>query len=226
MGIKNQIKKRGTWLYKFYLYKNLFVTNKCFIKRKSYSQFQEDIFIQNFFSNTKSGVYVDIGCYHPIKYSNTAKLYSNSWRGYNIDINKTSIDLFKIARPNDYNFNICLDTESGKKIPYYRNGLFSAINSLDKKHLINFSQENIIEDFVFTEKFDNLVNEKFDFLNIDCEGYDFEILKLIDLNKYNPTMICIEIHNENDRSIHDYLKRCNYEFITNFSVSYIFRNLN
>ena len=42
--------------------------------------------------------------FHPIRY-NTYHLFKRGWRGTNIDINKTSIDLFNIARPKDK--NIC-----------------------------------------------------------------------------------------------------------------------
>ena len=114
---------------KLYLYKNLYIKEKFFLKRKSYSQFKEDIFIQNFFKNNLDGVYVDIGCYHPVKYSNTALLYNQGWSGYNIDINKASIDLFKIARPNDINLNYCLSSQVGEKVDFYAEHLFSAINS-------------------------------------------------------------------------------------------------
>ncbi len=37
-------------------------------------------------------------------YSNTCLLFDNGWNGINIDLNQTSIDLFNIVRPHDYNF--------------------------------------------------------------------------------------------------------------------------
>ena len=80
--------------YNLYLYANLFLKEKIFLKRKSYSQFEEDLFIKNFFKDLQKGIYVDIGCYHPVKFSNTALLHNFGWKGYNIDINRASIDLF------------------------------------------------------------------------------------------------------------------------------------
>ena len=91
--------------YKPYLYYNLYIRHKIQNKRSSYSQFQEDLFIDNFFRNKSRGFYIDIGCYHPVKYSNTALLFNNGWSGINIDLNQTSIDLFNIARKRDK--NIC-----------------------------------------------------------------------------------------------------------------------
>ena len=42
----------------------------------------------------KKGIYLDIGCYHPIKDSNTALLYKNGWKGINVDISKESIEMW------------------------------------------------------------------------------------------------------------------------------------
>ena len=53
-----------------------------------------------FFKKKPKGYYFDIGCFH-IKYS----LFIYSKEGGKVDVNKTSIDLFNIARPNDK--NIC-----------------------------------------------------------------------------------------------------------------------
>ena len=95
--IRNKL-KYGSSLYKIYLYYHLYVKEKFYIKRKTYSQSKEDLFISNFFKNKKRGFYLDIGAYHPIKFSNTQLLYNMGWNGMNIDLNQVSIDCFKIIR--------------------------------------------------------------------------------------------------------------------------------
>ena len=45
--------KRGTLIYKLYLYYHLFFRYKIFYKRKNYSQFDEDIFLTEFFKKRK-----------------------------------------------------------------------------------------------------------------------------------------------------------------------------
>ena len=76
-------------IYKLYLYYNLYIRHKAFKKRKTYSQNQEDLFIDNYFKDKKDGFYLDVGCYHPIKFSNTALLYNRGWQGINIDMSQT-----------------------------------------------------------------------------------------------------------------------------------------
>ena len=97
----NKIFLSNIILYKLYLYYNLFYRYGAFKKKLTYSQNQEDLFINDYFKGLKSGLYMDIGCYHPIRYSNTALLFNRGWRGINIDMNQTSIDLFNIIRKKD-----------------------------------------------------------------------------------------------------------------------------
>ena len=224
-SLKNKINYKS-YYYNLYLYYNLYIKEKIFLKKKSYSQFSEDLEIKKFFTSNYNGIYVDIGCYHPTKFSNTALLYQNGWRGYNIDINKLSVDLFNIARPNDKNINVSISNQSGKEVIFYYNNLFSALNSLHKDHLINFKVKNINQSRVKCKKFEEIVDENFDFLNIDCEGHDFEIIKLINLKKYNPKLICIEINEKNHREINEYLKNNNYSLKNTLGLSAIYLNKN
>ena len=98
MSLKNLFFKTK-FSYKIYLYYNLYIRHKCFLKRSQYSQWGEDLAIIEFFKNKKNGIYFDVGCFHPVMYSNTCLLFKKGWRGINIDINPTSTDLFKILRP-------------------------------------------------------------------------------------------------------------------------------
>ena len=111
---KTLIKNKFT--YKIYLYYNLFIRHKGFIKRKQYSQWGEDVYINEYFKKLEKGIYLDIGCFHPFMYSNTCLLFNKGWTGINVDINQTSIDLFNIVRPNDT--NICTTiSEEEKTLP-------------------------------------------------------------------------------------------------------------
>ena len=95
--------QRGSFFYKLFLYYRLIYKEKFFINRKTYSQSGEDIFIDNYMKENKlkKGRYVDLGAFHPIKYSNTLLLFKNGWSGVNVDLNQTAIDYFNIMRPND-----------------------------------------------------------------------------------------------------------------------------
>ena len=125
--------------YKIYLYYNLYIRHKGFLKRKRYSQWGEDKFITQYFKDKENWIYLDIGCFNPFMYSNTCLLYKKGWTGINIDINPTSIDLFNIARPND--FNICTTINDEKKsFKVYLDDPFSPLNTLESKFHKNLNK--------------------------------------------------------------------------------------
>ena len=214
---------KNKFTYKIYLYYNLYIRHKCFLNRKQYSQWGEDLFINNFFKNKNNGIYLDVGCFHPYMYSNTCLLYKKGWSGINIDINQTSIDLFNIVRPND--INICAAVhEIKREFKVYFDDPFSPVNTIDNKFYENLKksffknkkistvQSKTIQEILDTDKIKNAI----DFINIDAEGLDFKILKQINLNKYKVQLLSIETHNvdgsktEYFDSIKKFLEKNNY----------------
>ena len=69
--------------------------------KKSYSLSNVDLIIDYLFKNINKGVYIDLGCNHPIKFNNTYLLYKRGWSGINIDSDFDSIKLFNKFRSND-----------------------------------------------------------------------------------------------------------------------------
>ena len=115
-------------------------------------------------------------------------------------MNPTSIDLFKIARPKDLNICSAISSEP-KELKMYYDDPFSPLNTVDEKYYemskhIYFKNKKIIK--VQSQKFDNIIYDlkikKIDFINIDVEGLDLEILKQIDLKKFGVSLVAIETH--------------------------------
>ena len=100
--------------------------------KKSYSLTSVDLVIDYLFKNINKGVYIDVGCNHPIKFNNTYLLYKRGWSGINIDSDHDSIKLFNKFRINDFNVrNIVSDDENVKKLYFYHKR--SALNTLSKE---------------------------------------------------------------------------------------------
>ena len=222
--IKKYIRRKNIF-YKPYLYFRIFWLEKFFLKKKSYSQCGEDIFISEFYKNKiVKGTYLDIGAFNPIKFNNTYLLYKNGWEGTNIDLNQTSIDLFNILRPNDK--NICAAvSDKIEKVEVYIENLFSPLNTISEERfkLLNKNKSKKHTYYVETKTINNLIKDKFDFLNIDIEGLDIKVLKSINLKFYNPRLICIEILNpKNEVELSDYLMEHGYYFEKKMGPSYFF----
>jgi FkbM family methyltransferase len=203
------------WIYKIQkIYKNSF-------PNKHFAQFGEDILVSTIFRNIKKGFYVDIGAYHPFKGSLTYNLYKKGWQGVNIDLSKASIELFQIARPSDTNINCAISSEN-KETFYYENSPINQQNSLtkqsdnQKKISINsYKLETILKKNGF---------QKVDYINIDTEGNEIEILRSVDFEKVKPILITLEdnsfiIDSEQKVEKIKFMKENNYELINIIGVT-------
>ena len=72
-----------------------------------------DMIVSDIFKNKKKGVFIDVGCHHPFINNNTYLLYKKGWRGINIDLDFSSIDMFNRFRPKDYNKQIAISKTKG-----------------------------------------------------------------------------------------------------------------
>ena len=183
-------------LKKIYIFHNLYYINKIYKKKKYYAHGKEDLEILKIFGK-KKGFFVDVGCHHPSRLNNTYLLYLKGWRGINIDLNKISVELFDFARPNDININSAVSLKRGK-VYFYSNKSLSLYNSLNKKKNLNLKKT------IQSNKLSNIIDntpykgKKIDFLTIDAEGSDLEVLKSLDFKKYSPKTICVEIWHRNE----------------------------
>ena len=208
--------------FTYYFYKKLKIFRNS-SKNEHLGEFGEDIFIRRFFKNTRSGFYVDIGCYHPIKGSLTYYLFKKGWNGLNIDLSKVSIDLFKIVRPKDYNVNAAITDFDGDTI-YYENGAINQQNSL-----ISNGQKKQIK--IKAYKLETLLNDlnitNVDFLNIDVEGNDFKVISNFNFSKFRPKLISIEQNIYNSEELlkldcHKLLTKNNYFLTSKIGVTCIY----
>ena len=205
---------------------------KIFFPKKTYSMYGEDIIIEQFFKNKKKGFYVDIGCYHPLEGSNTYLLFKKGWNGINADVNSLSIELFNRAREKDHNVNLAVSNNKQKLKIYFRkkiNMLNTSSKKLAKIHFRNGFQERVINACPLNEiiKKSKFNSKKIDFLNIDVEGKELNVLESLNFSRYKPKLICIEIHNHEkmyDQN-YDYLKRNSvYKFLIRKGYKVIWKN--
>ena len=183
---------------KIHILQNIYLKNKYFLQAKSYAMDGEDIAIKKYVQYINNGFYVDIGSHHPVQRSNTCLLYQSGWRGINVDINEFTLNLFNYLRPDDINIQAAISDYNGEINFYYQKN-FSQLNTTD----IVWAKENFSNNFhakkIKCQTFNNLLeqtkykNKKIDFLNIDVEGAEMKVLRCLNLDIYDPEVICIEI---------------------------------
>lgn len=177
-----------------------------------YGQRAEDYFIYKLLAGNESLVYLDIGSYHPIRYSNTYKLYKNGASGFNVDMSHATLKIFNNFRKRDTNICAAINYEDNiQGVGYYLegNGL-SPLNTLDlktaKEHSIKYSKTikkeyvDILSLKTLFEKY-NIEPSTINFLNIDIEGLDHVVLEQWPFNISKPKVICVELHMLNIKDI-------------------------
>ena len=82
------------------------------------------------YGRLEGGFYVDVGAFHPFRFSNTALLHLHKgWCGVNIDASPEAIALFNVHRPNDINILAAVsDEETELEFVTFNKG---NVNSLD-----------------------------------------------------------------------------------------------
>ena len=207
---------------------------------KSYSNcFGEDLFVLYYFSYLKSGSYIDIGCNQPKKNSLTLLLHERGWKGFNFDISERCINLFDFFRNKDINQNISIGDKEGEVDSYifYEN---CSMNTVDKK-FSKYTQKSVnrkpiikkIKQLTLNQVFEKYNIKKMDYLNIDVEGHEMNVLKGFDIIKYNPKLVSIEIHDEDcppvNNEIYKYFLERGYKLVSIYGWTYFFeskKNLN
>ena len=187
----------------------------------SYAQQGDDFVVINIMRNLgcERFTYLDLGAHHPWDISNTALFYENGCRGVNIEANPNLIRLFDKYRPEDTNANVGVGTKAGK-MPFYMIDECSGRNSFLKAHVEAFVREN--PQFQITQVIDVPVmtpmgiieeychGEWPDFVSIDVEGLDYDILAAADFSKSAPLVIDVETDRDDVAPITALMKERGY----------------
>lgn len=205
----------------------------------AYSQEGEDMILRRIFNDKKSGFFVDVGAFHPSRFSNTFYFYKQGWRGINIDAMPDSMDKFNKQRSRDINIEVPIASKK-QTLKYYA---FNepALNTFsgelakerDGKDGYRVLFEKDIETFTLIEVLDKYMPKdvkEIDFFSIDVESLDYDVLISNDWNKYKPKIILIEdlkfdINNLSKSDIVSFLSDKDYKFLAK-TVNTLFFKLN
>jgi len=177
-------------------------------RQTHYAQFGEDIILDELLNpKIRDGFYVDVGCYHPKKHSNTHRLHQRGWSGINIDAEEDKIRLFNLCRPSDHNV-VCPVSDVNETVTISRFSSFGLATTIDGKQVANANEKILDERQAETKTLTQIIESspfsgrQIDVLSIDAEGMDEQILKSVDFDRHEPKVILIEnYHRDIDKII-------------------------
>lgn len=211
-----------------FLFKKIKLLRKAFLTnflQFHYSQFGEDIVLREILHKDKvDGFYVDVGCFHPKKFSNTYFLYKLGWKGINIDMEEDKVSLFNLVRPKDINILSAI-SDINEDVKLYRFDKYGHGSTIDKNFALDTKipvlDESLIRTKTLNEVLDSSIykDQQIDILSIDTEGTDYKVLRSLDIVRYRPKIIIIEDHN---RNINDIMMTEVFKHLSNYG--YVLRS--
>jgi FkbM family methyltransferase len=170
----------------------------------SYSQFGEDLVVLKLLgdrvADSSKGVYVDVGAFDAAFFSNTLLLRQHGWTGVNIDANPDRIEQLRRRRSDDV--CICAAVSDATRTVRYVRYPTEAYNQL-----IEANEEPPPNDLgelptrvdeavtcSLTELLDRHLpsGTAIDFLNVDCQGQDLNVLTSLDWSRWGPRVVAAE----------------------------------
>lgn len=194
--------------------------NKTLDERIYYAQNREDLILDAFFPDVQEGFYVDVGACHPDDVSVTKRFYLKGWRGINIEPQSNLHGLFIRDRPRDINLNIGVGDKNGTMILrsyIYNQGLSSVVDQVKNEHENSEKDSEEYQDLEIPIKtlrdiFETHRPAKINFLKVDVEGFEYQVLAGNDWTKYRPEVVCLEA-NHVLKDWRPILKKNDYEFV-------------
>ena len=181
-----------------------------------------NLFYRDYFGQNKPGFYADIGAFHPDVFSNTSYFYKHNWKGINVDGNRESITLFEEQRKRDINVHSII---SNVEKEYYFPTKMSEMNSISNtkdgcEKVLSQTLSSLLDRYTSD-------NQVINFMSIDVEGDDLEVLKSNNWNKYRPNVLLVEIEGKTiletlESEIAKYLNSQDYKSVArSYIVSHI-----
>jgi FkbM family methyltransferase len=216
----------------------------------SYSQFGEDTIVNNLLLKDlafKTMSYLDIGANNPQFISNTFLFYEKGFSGVLVEPNSSLCEKLKAERPRDTVLNVGVGIdENVKEADFYQfgeeNDGLSTFSAEEAKYWEEIGMDGIkrlVKQVVKTplmsvnEIISNYLTEVPDFISIDVEGWDLEILKTFDFEKNSPAVFCVETISYNDdgstyrnQSIYDFMDSKGYFPFQETTANTVFVNKN
>ena len=199
--------------------------------KKKYSQYNEELFIRDFFKDKQNGYFIDVGANDYMVNSTTYYLEKHlHWHGIAIDPIKKFAEGYKANRPNTTFLAYFISDKSADTKTLYQVLSNSRISSANKGSIAGFpSKEVQVPTMTLNDILAKHPIKQIDLVSIDVELSEMEVLGGFDIDKYQPKLVVIETHGPVREKIYAYFKAHHYEAIEKYSYldslnSYFRRN--
>lgn len=158
-----------------------------------YCPLAEDEILDKLTGFKEVGFYIDIGANSPIIDSLTRCFYERGWSGINVEPVADHFAALNELRPRDINLAIACGSKVGTLELYVENWETKGLSTAKKEYANEHWQATQVPMETLTRICDLYVKDKFiDFLKIDVEGFELDVVQGMDWDRYRPKVLCLE----------------------------------
>lgn len=165
----------------------------------SYAQNGEDVWLNRIFKGKNDGFYIDVGAHDPEYLSVTKAFYDRGWSGINIEPIPDLYQAFVNARERDLNIQCACGNKDEMLELYLPTAGLQGVATLDAETALIVQEEGIDNTEKITVRVETLshicskhASREIDFLSIDVEGFEKNVLLGMNFSQFRPIVIIIE----------------------------------
>jgi FkbM family methyltransferase len=163
----------------------------------SYTQNMEDTHLWLAFGGRQPGTYIDIGAGHPIADNVSFFFYERGWRGIAVEPQQNLVELYARLRPRDTAVQALIGTRSGPADfhvfeAFHGLSTTSAVHADAAKALGAPYRTITVPMITLAELCKTHGLAEIDFLKIDVEGAEADVLKSGDWRQFRPKAVVVE----------------------------------
>jgi FkbM family methyltransferase len=185
--------------------------------RGSYSQYGEDLLIDEILGRPPVGMYIDVGACYPRALSNTYRFYRRGWSGINIEPNPARFQAFVTERERDVNLNCAVSSSPGELTFYVLKPHFWTASREFAGSLVRSGYRLVGEHRVPALTLAQVCAEHagsraIDLLSVDTDGWDLDVLRSGDWRSFRPKVVVVEANIVGTSQIREFLEPLGYRY--------------
>lgn len=183
------------------------------MEMNSYSQSGEDLLLWEYFGGRHDGFFVEAGANHPTKCSQTWLFEQHGWKGILVEPIAMNSEMLRQQRPGSRVFQCALGAPEQRGRAQL--SVAAGNDGLSGLHLndgVVVDRMEEVEVRTLDEILAEADNPKLDFVSIDVEGLELQVLRGFDLARHRPAVLLVEDHLQR-LDVHRHLVRHGYRVV-------------
>ncbi|WP_167527580.1 FkbM family methyltransferase [Desulfosarcina alkanivorans] len=176
------------------------------------AQYGEEVVLWRYFKNKKRGFLVDIGAADGVRYSNSRYLIKYyDWRGILVEPHPEFVKRLALLYDDQPDISICpyaiAEKEEIRPFFMYGKDKHAQVSTLSEnfrdRAIARHGDKYLPPIKIQTKPIRNVLQElnsprEIDFMSVDCEGTDMQVLRSMDWENYRVKLVCVEHSMERD----------------------------